>query len=394
MTTNPLCRVGVSLVIFYILLEYNAYVNKINVKYRLYPNHAQQRTLHETLAVCRDVYNSLVHERTVCHETQGKAPTLYQQQKAMTAWKPNNAELKTVHSQVLQNVAVRVELAFQAFFRRVKAGEEPGYPRLKGNDQYDSITYPQEGYSVGQSTVTLSKIGQVKAKVHRPCPGTIKTCTVRKDGEKWYVCFACEYEAEHLPENTESVGIDVGLKTFSALSNGEFIENPRFFRKEETALAKAQRKFDKVKNKHGSKERRAAKKVVRRVHERIKNRRHNFVHQQSRKLVNRFGVIAVEKLNVKGMVQNHCLAKSISDASWTQFRKTLTMKAESAGRLVIAVNPAHTSQDCHACGYRAKKRLSERWHHCPMCGLRLDRDTNAAVNILALGQQSVACEKA
>jgi len=162
-----------------------------------------------------------------------------------------------------------------------------------------------------------------------------------------------------LPPSDESVGIDVGLRTFAALSNGEFIENPRFFRKEETALAKAQRKFDKVKDKHGSnseagcsprsgasprgrksQERKQTKKVVRRVHERIKNRRHNFVHQQSRKLVNWFGLISVEKLNVKNMLNNHCLAKSISDASWTQFRNTLTMKAESAGRLVIAVNPA------------------------------------------------------
>jgi len=369
-------------------------VNKISVKYRVFPKHTQQRTLIETLAVCRDVYNSLVHERTVTYTVLGKSPTLYQQQKAMTAWKPSHPELATVHSQVLQNIAVRVELAFQAFFRRVKAGEEPGYPRLKGKGQYDSITYPQGGYSVGESTVTLSKIGKVKAKIHRVCPGTIKTCpgtirtcTVSREGNKWYVCFSCDYQAERLPASTECVGIDVGLKTFAALSNGEFIENPRFFRNEENALAKAQRRFDNVKNNHGSKERKAAKKVVRRVHERVKNRRHNFVHQQSRKLVNRFGMIAVEKLNVKGMVKNHCLAKSISDASWTQFRSALTMKAENAGRLVVAINPAYTSQDCSACGYRAKKKLSERWHHCPMCGLVLDRDINAAVNIMALGQQ-------
>jgi len=407
-TINTFRCVGVSFVHVYIILGYNVNVNRISVKCRLYPNRRQQRTLNETLAVCRQVYNSMVHERTVCYETQGKSPSMRDQQKEMTQWKKSHEELTTVHSQVLQNVAVRVELAFQAFFRRVKAGEEPavgrilksfppvrnGYPRLKGKGQYDSITYPQEGYKVGQNSVTLSKIGQVKAKIHRVCPGTIKTCTVRKDGDKGYACFSCEYEAVLLPPCDESVGIDVGLKTFAALSNGEgdnfFIENPRFFRKEETALAKAQRKFDKVKDKHGSQDRRRAKKVVRRVHERIKNRRHNFVHQQSRKLVNRFGVIVVEKLNVKGMVQNHCLAKSISDASWTQFRNSLTMKAESAGRLVIVVNPAYTSQDCSACGYRAKKKLSERWHHCPMCGLVLDRDTNAAANINALGQQCVA----
>ena len=220
------------------------HVNKISIKYRIYPNHPQQQALNETLGICREVYNSHVHERTVCYDTQGKSPTLYQQQKAITAWKSNNTELKTVYSQVLQNVAVRVDLAFQSFFRRVKAGEEPGYPRLKGKGRYDSITYPQKGYCVGQSTVTLSKIGQVKAHIHRPCPGMIKTCTVRKDGQKWYICFSCEYEAERLPENTKSVGIDVGLKTFAALSNGEFIENPRFFRQEEAALAKAQRKFD------------------------------------------------------------------------------------------------------------------------------------------------------
>jgi len=357
-------------------------VSRVSVKYRLFPSKAQQRALDRTLAVCRLVYNSMVHERTVCYETQGKSPSMRDQQKAMTQWKKSHKELTTVHSQVLQNVAVRVELAFQAFFRRVRAGEEPGYPRLKGEGQYDSITYPQEGYKVGQSTVTLSKIGQVKAKIHRAHPGTIKTCTVRKDGDKWYACLSCEYEPVPLPPSDETVGIDVGLKSFAALSNGTFIKNPRFFRQEEAALAKAQRKFDRVKNRHGSEGRKRAKKVVRRVHERVKNRRHNFVHQHSRKLVNHFGVIAVEKLNVKGMVQNHCLAKSISDASWSVFRTVLTSKAESAAREIIAVNPAYTSQDCHACVYRAKKKLSERWHLCPMCGASLDRDTNAAINIL------------
>ena len=167
-----------------------------------------------------------------------------------------------------------------------------------------------------------------------------------------------------------------------ALSNGEFIDNPRFFRKDEKALAKAGCRQAKTKKR--SRERRKANKVLSRIHERIRNRRHNFVHQTARRLVNRFGLIAVEKLNVKGMVKNHCLAKSISDASWSMFRTILTRKAESAGREVIAVNPAYTSQDCHACGYRAKKKLSERWHFCPNCSISLDRDTNAAINILNL----------
>jgi putative transposase len=223
---------------------------------------------------------------------------------------------------------------------------------------------------------------QIKAKLHRPCVGSVKTCTVRHYGHKWFVCFSVEQEDSPLPPSNESIGLDAGLNSFLALSNGEFIDNPRFFRRDEKELAKAGRKQAKTKKR--SRERKKANKVLSRIHERIRNRRHDFVHQTARRLVNRFGVIAVEKLNVKGMVKNHCLAKSICDASWSMFRSVLTNKAESAGREVIAVDPRYTSQDCHACGYRAKKKLSERWHLCPMCGASLDRDTNAAINILNL----------
>jgi len=341
--------------------------------------------LNGTLSICRLVYNSMVHERTALHEQGLKVPTFYTQAPALARWKKDHAELKAVHSQVLQNVARRVELAFQAFFRRVKAGDTPGYPRLKGRGQYDSITYPQSGFKIGDSTITLSLLGkqeQVKAKIHREIVGTVKTCTVRRYGHKWFACFSVEQEDEFLPPCSDAIGLDAGLNSFMALSNGEFIENPRFFRKDEKALAKAGRKQAKTKKR--SKERKKANKVLSRIHERIRNRRHDFVHQTSRRLVNRFGVIAVEKLNVKNMLGNHCLAKSISDASWSMFRSVLTNKAESAAREVIAVDPRYTSQDCHACGYRAKKKLSERWHLCPMCGASLDRDTNAAINILNL----------
>ena len=314
-----------------------------------------------------------------------KAPTFYIQAPALAKWKKDHPELKTVHSQVLQNVARRVELAFQAFFRRVKQGETPGYPRLKGKAQYDSIMYPQSGFKIGDTTVTLSLLNkqeQVKARIHRTIVGAVKTCTVRRYGSKWFVCFSVEQEDSPLPPCSDAIGLDAGLNSFMSLSNGEFIDNPRFFRKDENALAKAGRK--QAKTKKGSKPRKKANKVLSRIHERIRNRRHDFVHQTARRLVNRYGVIAVEKLNVKGMVKNHCLAKSISDASWSMFRSVLTNKAESAGREVIAVDPAYTSQDCHACGFRAKKKLSERWHHCPMCSASLDRDTNAAINILNL----------
>jgi putative transposase len=323
--------------------------------------------------------------------------------------------------QVLQDVCKRVDLAFDAFFRRVQENQkkppherEPvGYPRFKGRGHYDSITYPQSGFAMGDNSVRLSKIGSVKAVLHRPVPGKIKTCTVRRQGEKWYVCFAVQVETEPLPESTKTVGIDIGLLEFAALSTGELVANPRFFRKGEKALAKAQRKFDKLKHKHRTKARRKAKKVVARIHERIRNRRHDFLHQVARRLVNRFGLIAVENLFVENMMaapkakpdadnpgaflpngasQMAGLNKSIADASWSMFRAILTQKAESAARVVIAVNPAYTSQDCSECGYRVKKTLSERIHVCPCCGLVLDRDVNAARNILkiAVGQHSVA----
>ncbi len=363
------------------------------LKYRLFPTKEQTRKLEDTLETCRLVYNSLVNDRVFQYETAKASVGRYDQQKMFPQWSKDFPEVKAVHSQVLQNVAVRVDLAFRAFFRRVKAGETPGFPRLKGKGQYDSITYPQSGFKIGDSTISVSMFGkpvQIKAKLHRPIVGTVKTCTVRRYGSKWFVCFSVEQEDDFLPKSTDAIGLDAGLNSFLALSNGEFVANPRFFRRDEKALAKAGRKQAKTKKR--SKERRKANKVLARIHERVRNRRHDFVHQNARRIVNRFGVIAVEKLNVKGMLGNHCLAKSISDAAWSMFRTILTSKAESAGRdakgaalrEVIAVNPAYTSQDCHKCGFRGKKKLSERWHLCPMCRASLDRDTNAAINILAL----------
>jgi putative transposase len=387
---------------------------RLAFRYRLYPTKVQVALLEETLGICRSVFNALVHERTVIYETTGKSPGWAQQCREIAAWKPSHAELGTVNAQVLQNVAKRVDLAFQAFFRRVKAGVEPGYPRLKGKGHYDSLTYPQfeGGFSFVRGRLRLSKVGDLAIHLHRPIDGDIKTCTVRRTATaKWYACFSCEVEPERLPFSNEEVGIDVGIKVFAALSNGEFIENPRFFRMDEKALAKAQRKFDKVKNKHRTKARRKAKKVVSRIHERIKHRRHNFVHQTARRLVNRFGVIAVEALQVENMIRRPKpkpdpenegqflpngasskagLNKSISDASWSMFCSVLTNKAENAGRLVVAVPAAYTSQKCSGCGNIAKKTLKERTHKCLVCGLVLDRDTNAAVNIKAIGQYSLA----
>ena len=353
------------------------------------------------LAVLREVYNSLVNERTFLWETQKKGVHQYEQEKHFKDWRDKFPEIGTVHSHLLQNVALRVHLAFAAFFRRVKSGDTPGYPRMKGRGTYDSFAYKEygNGCRLDGTVLTLSKIGKVKCIVHRPLIGKVKTCTIRRQAGKWFACFCCEYEPgtnatfflDPLPASDQSVGIDVGLNHFAALSDGTYVANPRFFRRDEKALAKASRKQSKTKR--GSILRKKANKILARIHERMRNRRHDFVHQAARRIANKFGMIAVEDLNVKGMVKNHHLAKSISDASWSMFRKVLGDKVESTGRLMVAVNPAYTSQDCSGCGYRPgkKKTLKDRWHYCPKCSLSLDRDINAAHNILktAMGLHSV-----
>jgi len=392
-------------------------VNRNCLKIRLYPDGAQERELEATLETCRLVYNSLVNDRKFHYDTAKVSVSRYTQQAYLPKWKKDHAELRAVYSHVLQDVVHRVDLAFRAFFNRAAEGEIPGFPRLRGKSQYDSFTYTMgREYKVGDSSIDFAKLGKIKAKIHRKPWGALKTCTVRRINGKWFACLCQEVEAEYLPPSPEAIGIDVGLRTFAAFSDGEFIENPRFFRKDEKSIAKSQRKL--AKQKRGSDARKKARKIVSRIHERIRNRRHDFCHQNARRIVNRFGLIAVEKLSVRNMSKAPApkpdpnnggqflpngaaakagLNKSIADAAWSQFRSILTSKAESAGREMLAVNPAYTSQDCSGCGYRpdgqegrTKKKLSDRWHLCPMCGLSLDRDTNAAINILALGQYSLA----
>ncbi|MGI9057514.1 MAG: RNA-guided endonuclease InsQ/TnpB family protein [Ktedonobacteraceae bacterium] len=358
-------------------------------QYRLYPSKKQLNTLETLLEECRWLYNETLVFRKNAWEQRQERVSWYDSKARIPLLKIERPSLKSVHSQVLQNVTERVELAYQAFFRRCKAGENPGYPRFKSYGRYDSFTFTQSGFSLTHDNrVTLSKIGSVKMVYHRPLKGKLKTCTIHKSSTgKWYVSFSVECEPERLPSIDTPVGIDVGLKTFATLSTGEEIASPKFFRKEEKALATVQRKHSTLTK--GSPERKKHRKVVARVHERIAFRRDNFTHQESRQIVNRFGVICVEDLHVNRMVHNHCLAKSISDAAWSQFFDRLSSKAEEAGRTCIRVNPAYTSQDCNRCHHRQKMPLSERVYHCPCCLLVIDRDLNAALNIKAVGLHRV-----
>jgi putative transposase len=358
-------------------------------QYRLYPTQAQEAKMQATLDECRWLYNHLLEARKTAWEARKESLRLYDQLGTLPALKAERPSLATVHSQVLQNVGVRVDRAFPAFFRRVKAGEKPGYPRFRGRERYDSFCYPQapSGCKLHGDRLTLSGIGSVRIVLHRPLEGKPKTVCIRRSSTgKWYATFSCEWEPTPLPESAECVGIDVGLTSFATLSTGRAVENPRFFRQEEKALKKAQRRLAQAAK--GTPKRRKRRTVVARIHERTRWKRQDFAHQHSRRIVNEFQFIAVEELSVNRMVHNHCLAKSISDAAWAAFVAMLSFKAAWAGRSFIAVNPAYTSQDCSGCGHRRKLPLSERLFRCPSCGLELDRDHNAALNILALGLQS------
>ena len=364
-------------------------------KYRLFPTKQQQRLLEQQLEACRWLYNHLLAERRAAWEQRQESVRLYDQHATLPIRKAEHPSLAGVQSQVVQNVAVRVDLAFHAFFRRVRAGaKEPGYPRCRGTGRYDSLTFPQVPVGCKLDTETkrlrVMHVGQVKVILHRPIEGTPKTATIRRSSTgKWYVSCSCDCaEPSPLPETGQQVGIDVGLKTFATLSDGQAIANPRFFREEERALAKAQRRLSK--EEQGTPERAERRNVVARVYERTTWRRSDFAHQHSRRIVNTFDLIAVEDLSVNRMTHNQCLAKSSHDAAWSQFTDLLSYKAAWASRKYVAVNPAYTRQDCSQCGHRQTLSLSDRTYTCPCCGVVLDRDLNASLNILSVGQHALA----
>ena len=362
---------------------------RLAYQYRLYPTKSQIYKLSKSLELCRWVYNEVLATRRNAWRDRQQSTTLFDTIKMLPEWKRKKSELSSVYSSVFQDVCMRVDLAFKAFFRRVKAGENPGYPRFKGVGRYDSFTYNQTGFALHNHSVHLSKIGEVKIVLHRPIEGRAKTLTLRRDTiGRWYASFSCEVELKLLPCNDRAIGVDVGLESFATFSNGDKVPNPRFFIRDEKELTRVQRKFSA--SKKGTLERSKRRRVVAHIYRRIADRRKDFAHKISRRLANEYGIIAFEKLNSKNMLKNHHMAKSISDAAWNQFIQYTQYKAEWAGRRCVLVNPRGTSQRCSRCGTVVKKSLSIRIHDCGICGLRMDRDENAAINILGLGLQSLS----
>lgn len=356
-------------------------------KYRVYPTKSQEQTLIEWLDRCRELHNAAIEER---HEAWKHGTSIYfkDQSAQLPTIKNDRPEYAQINAQVLQQALHRVDFAFQHFFRRVKLGQKPGYPRFKGHDRYDSLTWPQDiGFGlVGTKKLKLSSIGTVRIKLHRPVEGTPKTCTLKREAGKWYAVFSCDdVPARAYPSATAEVGIDMGLASFATLSTGEKIDNPRWYRKTEKRFAKAQRGLSL--KKHGSKRRAKAKSRLARLCAKEKNQRNDFQHKLAYRIVSENASISVEDLAVKEMAEKSSagLAKSIQDAAWSRFLSILEAKAEEAARRFARVPPRGTSSTCSRCGAFRQKMLGERLHDCP-CGLVLDRDINASLNILRLGR--------
>ena len=269
--------------------------------------------------------------------------------------------------------------------QRAKRGQKPGFPRFKSVRRYDSITFPSHGDGnklLPSGHLSVQGIGNIKVKLHRPLSGKIKTVSVKRACEHWYVCFSSETSLQPLPETEAAVGVDVGLSSFATLSDGTEIENPRLYRQAQKKLRRAQRRV--ARRKKGSQRRRTAVVLLGKIHQHIFNQRNDHQHKLARMLVNQFGKIFVEDLNVKGL-SSGMLAKAVHDASWASFIAKLNYKAEEAGRQLVKVDARGTSQRC-PCGARVPKKLSDREHVCTKCGLLSTRDHVSAMEILRLGQ--------
>ena len=343
-------------------------------KFRLYPTTKQIVHLLAVLSICRHLYNEMLADRKNAYDRCGIGLSYYQQSEQLKYLNHG------IYSQVAQDVLHRLDKAFQNFFRRVKNGEKPGYPRFQGKNRYDSFTYPQFGFKIlGDGKLKLSKIGTIRMFMHREIEGRIKTCTIKRDGDQWYACFSVELLDVVKVDPKTSVGVDVGINTLATLSDGTEIPNPKTLNKYDRELKKAQR--DLSHKQKGSNNWKKQKLKVARIHRKIRNIRNDYLHKASRILADTYDAIAFESLQIRNMVKNHHLARSIHDASWGMLINFTTYKAEDAGGVVGLVNPRRTSQECSICGNIQPMPLSHRTYNCPVCGNVKGRDHNAAINI-------------
>jgi len=355
-------------------------------RFRLYPREKQADQLEKTLTLCRSLYNAGLEHRIVAYRN-GQPATYLQQVNELPQIKKELSEYASVHSQALQETLKRLDRAYKAFFRRVeekrKGGKvKAGFPRFKGQNRFDSVTYPQSGFRLlPNGHLLISRVGEVRMFMHRVPKGKIKTLNVKRDRcGCWYAVLTVDKPAVR-KRATRMVGVDLGLRNLVALSTGEALLAPRFLRRSEAKLKRLQRRVSRKEK--GSGKRREAVLRLAKGHRKVERQRTDLLHNLSHRLA-RCDVV-FEKLNVSGMLKNHCLAKSIADASWGRLVKMTVYKAEEAGGRVVLVDPKYTSQECSVCHSRVKTVLADRIFKCPRCGLIICRDVNAARIVLQRG---------
>jgi putative transposase len=357
-------------------------------KYRLYPNRAQAAALAAILESHRALYNAALEHRRWVWE-RGVSVSYGDQSAELKDIRREDEGLAACNFSSCQATLLRLDRAFRAFFRRVKAGEQPGYPRFKGRDRFDTVEFPShgDGCRFAGERVAFQGVGSVKVKHHRPTEGTIKTVSFKREAGRWFVVVSCDLgDAPPLVTDRPAAGIDLGLTSFLVTSDGESVEPPRFARCAQAKLRRRQRALSRCR--HGSNRRRKAKARVARCHAKVANQRRDFHHKMAKALTDRYGTVCVEALKVRGIARSR-LAKAAHDAGWAQFIAILGHKAEGAGVQVVAVDPCNTTQACSNCGCLPETQLglSNREYRCTSCGFVGDRDLNAARNVLRRGHR-------
>ena len=371
-------------------------------KLKLRPSAATVTTFLSTLDVCRELYNATIQERKeayrhklACKEVGCKwcvPVSFYSQQAQLPEIRKERPDCATLHSVLLKDVLFRVDRAFKAFFRRVKAGKTPGYPRFRSRCRYDSFSYLSDGFKLDGNRLHLSKIGWIRFWEHGKLDASrvqVKTVTIRREADAWYAVLSCvEVTPARLPETGRAVGLDMGLHALIATSEGVVLPVPAALREAQKRLSRQQRALSRKRNKRSNRRRKAVNDLAR-AHKNLRETRALELHRITKNLVETFDLIAIEKLNVEAMgrmgghnARGRGFRRSMRNAAWGTLRQQLVYKAEWAGRQVVEVDPRNTSQECSGCGRLVPKTLRERTHRCPHCGLVLHRDVNAGKVVL------------
>jgi len=359
-------------------------------KYRLYPTRNQVEFLTRQLETHCWLYNRALEQRKTAWEAEQKNISCFDQIKYLTLFRKTVDDLGFCNCTSLQQTLRRLDKAFQIFFRRLKAGGKPGYPRFKSTNRFHTIEYMGlgDGCQIKDNRLYLQNIGCIKVRWHRPIVGKIKTLSVTRRNDKWYASFYVEYEPQPLPKTGKKIALDIGSKTFCVDSEGNLHRNPKYLKQSYEHLKRCQQRL--ARRKKGSKRREKARKFLARAHEKVANQRKDFLHKLSRGYINGFDEIFIEDLSILDMARSvkgdsKYIHKSIQDAGWGMFFNFLSYKAEEAGRTLVEVDPSGTTERCSNCGEMVSKKLTTRIHRCPACGIKIHRDVNAALNILKIG---------